>query len=345
MRPYYQDDFVTLYHGDCLDVMPRLSEPFDVVLIDPPYGKVKGEFDEAWRNRPAMLKDAAKWRDLAHAAMTFNGTLWWFAWPSLAGRIESLVAERLNPLAHVVWQKPTPLANKHSPGALRAPAPETERVLMFEHYNADNKALGESGYIAKCDEARGHVFEPLRLYLDGERERAGVSRAEVDRAWQAWKGGKGGMSSHWFGNSQWALPTAANYAWLQQLFNRSSPTSEYLQKDYEYLQKDYEHLRQDYERLRRFFCLTPDDPKTDIWHFSPSGNPHGHPTEKPLPLISFMLRISSRPGATVCDYFAGSGTTGVAAKLLGLRCVLVEKEERYCAIAARRLAQEILPIF
>lgn len=38
MKPYYQDDLVTLYHGDCRDVLPALGE-VDAVITDPPYSK------------------------------------------------------------------------------------------------------------------------------------------------------------------------------------------------------------------------------------------------------------------------------------------------------------------
>jgi len=37
MKPYYQDDLVTLYHGDCADLLPNLGQ-FDLLLTDPPYG-------------------------------------------------------------------------------------------------------------------------------------------------------------------------------------------------------------------------------------------------------------------------------------------------------------------
>jgi DNA modification methylase len=38
MKVYYRDDWVTLYHGDCRDVLPTLELPVDLVLTDPPYG-------------------------------------------------------------------------------------------------------------------------------------------------------------------------------------------------------------------------------------------------------------------------------------------------------------------
>lgn len=37
MKPYYQDNWVTIYHGDCREVLPYLSQP-DLILTDPPYG-------------------------------------------------------------------------------------------------------------------------------------------------------------------------------------------------------------------------------------------------------------------------------------------------------------------
>lgn len=67
-----------------------------------------------------------------------------------------------------------------------------------------------------------------------------------------------------------------------------------------------------------------------------------HPAPKPVPLIHDLLRVCSGAGDLILDPFAGSGTTGRAAKDLGRRAILIEIESKYCDIAARRLEQEVL---
>ena len=66
-----------------------------------------------------------------------------------------------------------------------------------------------------------------------------------------------------------------------------------------------------------------------------------HPTQKPVALMQWCIGLAGEV-ETIIDPFAGSGTTGRAAKDLGKRAVLIEREEKYCEIAAKRLAQEVL---
>lgn len=62
----------------------------------------------------------------------------------------------------------------------------------------------------------------------------------------------------------------------------------------------------------------------------------GYPTQKPLEILRRIVQASSRPGAIVLDFFAGSGTTGVACLELGRRFILVDNNPEALAVMARR---------
>lgn len=73
----------------------------------------------------------------------------------------------------------------------------------------------------------------------------------------------------------------------------------------------------------------------------PTGATALHPTQKPIGLMELLLQKVPQQWV-VCDPFMGSGTTLVASKNLGRRAIGIELEERYCEIAAMRLAQGTL---
>ena len=70
----------------------------------------------------------------------------------------------------------------------------------------------------------------------------------------------------------------------------------------------------------------------------------GHPCPKPVEWMTWLVDLVSEHGDVVLDPFAGSGTTLQAAKNLGRKAIGIEIEERYCEIAAKRLAQEVMPL-
>ena len=77
-----------------------------------------------------------------------------------------------------------------------------------------------------------------------------------------------------------------------------------------------------------------DDVTVPYWSM-PENTPH--PTQKPEKLLAKIILASSRPGDLVFDPFGGSGSTAVTAKKLGRRYLTIDKDEKYCAMAAYRL--------
>ena len=86
---------------------------------------------------------------------------------------------------------------------------------------------------------------------------------------------------------------------------------------------------------------TPGLQMHDYFYATPISE-NGHPCPKPLAWGTWLI---SRMGAnTILDPFMGSGTTLRAAKDLGRKAIGIEIEGRYCEIAAKRMAQEVLPL-
>lgn len=96
----------------------------------------------------------------------------------------------------------------------------------------------------------------------------------------------------------------------------------------------------------RYFAQCPPDGPARFTYYPKAsskerGNGNNHPTVKPLSLLRYLCRLTRTPyGGLVLDPFAGSGTTGLAARVESRPCILIEKEAKYCEIIANRLAGE-----
>jgi len=337
---------IELLHGDCLELMRIMpANSVDLIATDPPYFKVKGD---AWDNQWATPAAFLAWFDLLaeqwQRILKPNGSLYVFAWQKMAAHVEILLDRRFNVLQRITWAKPkfSTKAEMFRKGDMRSYFPTSEAIIFAEHKSADNMAKGEAGYAAKCDELRGFVFEPLRSYLAAERDRAGFTTRKVAEAFQVKSGSRTvtGMAGHWFERVQWTLPTAANYAWLRDLFGAGFLSREHdgIRQEYDFLRREYEDLRREYEDLRRPFNVTADVPYTDVWDKYPTVMRRGkHPCEKPLAMMTDIIRASSRPGAVVLDCFMGSGVTGEATVRLGREFIGMEADAGHFADASTRI--------
>jgi site-specific DNA-methyltransferase (adenine-specific) len=81
---------------------------------------------------------------------------------------------------------------------------------------------------------------------------------------------------------------------------------------------------------------------TDVWWHtivSPTGKEKtGYPTQKPLGILERVIRVHSNPGDTVLDFFAGSGTTGLAAARNHRNYLLIDENPEAIALMRQRLA-------
>lgn len=325
---------ITLTCSDALTVAAALpAQSVDLLIVDPPYYKVKADaWDHQWPNEAVYLA----W--LEECIITFarvlkpSGSLYLFCGSRLAADTELMIRRHTQLLNHIIWAKPHGRWNGCNAQSLRSYFPATERILFAEPKGADGNAAAQSGYHRACHSLRRQVFSPLIDYFRAAKEAAGVRATEINAA----TGTR--MAGHWFGASQWQLPSREQYAMLQQLFaSKQAPLKDFdvladdyqgLSDTYGQLRESYDSLREQFDRLRRPFFVSKAVPYTDVWTYPPvQFYPGKHPCEKPASMLEHMILASSREGDVVADFFAGSGSTAKAAYRLGRHFIGSELDE------------------
>lgn len=79
-----------------------------------------------------------------------------------------------------------------------------------------------------------------------------------------------------------------------------------------------------------------DRKQTTVLEFEKPARNAEHPTMKPVPLMAYEIRNSSRIGDTVLDSFGGSGSTLMACEQTGRKCVTMELDPHYCDVILKR---------
>lgn len=346
MTVYWEREGLTLWNAPALDVARSLpDDSVDLIICDWPYFRVKSDdWDNQWPTAAAFLDWMAEHLAEYRRILAPNGSYYGFASPQMAARVEVLTGEWFNVLNHITWSKNVGWSKRQTKEEMRAYFPTSERIIFAEHYNADNAAKGEAGYVLQCDKLRGFVFEPLRAYLASEWKRAGFKFEQANEAC-----GTASMAGrHFFSRSQWCLPTKEHYASLQRYANRNQPGEhlrreyEDLRREYEYLRREYEDLRREYEDLRRPFNAHKDTPYTDVWTFPTVAAYKGkHPCQKPDAMFRHIIEMSSKPRGVVFDPMCGAGGSAYAARSLGRVWIGGDTDPRWCNATVKRLARNM----
>lgn len=303
-----------LYKGDCMEWFKSIKDnSIDLILCDPPYGTMYGDFGEDKgnnSNRKSLGKigkwdialDTDKMLEECTRVLRPNGKCILFSQEPYTSELITKQTVGLPFSYPMYWLKNCP---GNVLGAKKNCLQYIEVMLLFK-----KKVYGDEVY----------AESPVRDYLKQELEKTGLTVPQVNKLL-----GCSSMASHYFGDGrQFAIPSERYYKKLQE--------TGYFQKPYEWLKNTN---KVDYPST---FNLNGAKSKSNVFQYAkPSSNKSVHPTQKPTELLEDLLKTFSNEDDTVLDFTMGSGSTGVACMNTNRNFIGIEKDDNYFEIAKDRI--------
>lgn len=264
----------------------------NLIIADPPYFEVKGEFDFIWKSFEDYLKDVEKWAIECKRLLKENGTLIYYGDSKKIAYSQIIFDKYFGLVSNVTIHIFDRQTNKIKIEDARGFINTTERFLMYSNdvYNLTQCVFNIRDYIREeILRAKGKiVFKDINKALGVAFNGGGVASACLSLE-----------------KKEPSMLTKEMYEKLRKWLNDS--------QEYEYLRQEYEDLRRPFNPIEEF--------KMDVLRFSQEGHNTGqydHPTVKPEKLTRYLIQTCSRENDLVVVPFAGSGT----------ECAMALKEKR-----------------
>lgn len=247
IEPYFKNESVTLYHGDCLELLPQFTDTFDCSITDLPYGSTTQEWDDLLPLKPL-------WKEIKRLVKK-NGAVCLFGSEPFSSvlRISNLDMFKYD----WIWEKT------------------------------------KAGNFAQCRKNPMKLHEMISVFYQEFPTYNLWNLTKLEEPKKNSRKTKGANLGHCHSGSE-------EYYQTETGFHKS------------------------------------------ILKFSnKSGNGYSfHPTQKPIDLLEYLIKTYTNENELLLDFTAGSGSLGVACMRTNRRCVLIEKDEKYCEVAAKRLVNQ-----
>ena len=322
---------IELHNIDCMEYMKGLEDGFfDLIIVDPPYFEVKGEFDFVWNSFESYLGSVDLWaKELKRISSDSCSLFWWGN--SLKIAYTQIILDKYFKLENsLVWEKKDSMQYQYySPELARRFNTHNERLLYYST-GLEPEEYEKTGLERVMDE---HINpkSPFAKYLREEFKRAGVKNKEIAALFPSKTGGLTGCVSNWLNGEN--VITEEQYLKIRKYLNG------------EYLRAEYEDLRAEYEDLRRPF--NNDLKLTEVLSFSQQSaetSKHNHPTQKAPKLTDAIVRVTGKKGGKAFIPFMGSGTEAISCYNFGMEVHGCELDEDYFNAAKVRIDHETAQI-
>ena len=162
----------------------------------------------------------------------------------------------------------------------------------------------------------------LRVYFTDELKKSGKTVKQIEAEIP------NKSARHWFHfSSDFRIPTEQNYKRLQEVTGC--------------FKRDYSAIKSEFMREKNNICIYNGENESDVLRFALTEK-RVHPTQKPVELLEYLIKIYSNPGELVLDNCMGSGSTGVACVNTGRRFIGMELDNKYFEVAKQRINDAVL---
>lgn len=293
-----------------------------LIIADPPYFEVKGEFDFIWDSFDDYLKDVEKWAIECKRVLADNGTLFWYGDKKKIAYSQIIFDKYFNLENSLVWRKKDSMQYQYySPDLARSFNTHNERILMYSN------EIDLTG-LELINEEFIKPRNPFSKYLKEEFKKANITNKQISKLFPSKTGGLTGCVSNWLNGDN--VITKEQYLKIRDFLNN------------EYLRKEYEYLRKEYEDKRRYF-YNPNKLE-EVLEFSQESHitrKYNHDTKKPETLTRALIQTCSRKGDLVLVPFAGSGTECAMAAKEGREFIGFDIEPKYVEMANARCSEHL----
>lgn len=301
----YKKGDVVLMKGDCMELLKEIpDESVDLVLVDPPYGIIKGlKLSEDYEERVSwdvMLPMEELFKKYERIIRN-NGRLIVFSQGRFTKEVRDLESKKLRYSTSLYWEKEN-FANYLSVN--RAPVSYIEDLTVFNKVYSENKRL--------------------KKYAESVLEYTKKKGSQLNKE-------RGDQKLHHFFTRgfQFSLPQPEPYQWLIDKYEIDEMSNF----------KTYEEMR---EILRdSTYNLDEGNYNSNLLKYRKGSGNYYHPTEKPVDLLSHLIRVYTNEGDLVLDNTMGSGSTGVAAIKENRRFIGMELDDEYYNVAKGRIEREV----
>ncbi len=299
----------------------------NLIIADPPYFEVKGDFDFTFDDFQHYLQHVEMWAKECARILAENGTLiWWGDYRRIA-YAQIILDKYFNLLTNGVWVKINGQTMKNKWEDSRCLVNNTERFLVYE--TKTTPGVNRGFYSPNAgDFFEG--YEPLRQWLRAEYKSLGGVEHIIRQTGNS-------VFSHHTAKSQWSFSSSKNVEELLPLYAVKGVGVEEKRKEIANKRAEYEKARQEYEKRRAEYevnrrphfgalykmrSVIPFDQES---HLTRAFN---FPTKKPPTLTRQLIETMSREGDLVVVPFAGSGTECAEAKRCGRAFIAYDIDRR-----------------